>query len=1142
MYNVLSNMLFRSETMKRPIVNALIALALVLLVGSAAQAIDPPHNYSCSTCHTVHRDLGTKGTNNVCLACHKPGSGYGGAAIKSFTLGDMANPFGSYTGTLPAGATQSSHNWSAPDNYPAAGAQPPTSTLMNNPSSITKVVACNRCHAIHANANDPNRSRPFLRAKNDEDQMCLDCHKPRNTRNHMTGTHPINFTYTSATSKAKLKPSEYNSAPVNANPDNPTSAMKLINGKVLCSTCHGFHYTDSNSGTFDNRSSSVLGNLSTSSGMLLRTDMLGATTASVNICTNCHNKPNHSAAKNIQCADCHAGHVDYDPNAVTAQEKIPNVYMLRRYTNYSGGVKLTAVGKESAYRRKVFYQYTAKSRNNVTATSTSICQACHTVPPPGDTNDFKHGSNDLAVCNECHNHAGGYTAPTNNLVCGKCHGMPPIRNIWGTYSSTVGGYAVYSSTVSPNKVPGSSIVYSYRYDPYNTQRAVFKSEYSTAHRRHSNGGNSNDTVNYGFACLECHYDISKSAYKAANHKQRTFQNVFVNVSTAIAATSPQAQISSAAGPGSRPKYDKAGVGNCNSNYCHSNGNPRPSLSRYSSLSINWSKWAYSAATPDKKRLTCNTCHRTGNNLTTNAHSKHVNTVTGKSYSCAVCHNTTVVFTSTFANNTTIILTKDGGGKTTTPHVNGAKDVAFNTGTPGNGTTWTTANAQCSTSYCHSNGKGTYASPAPDWTSAASGACGTCHATTPAIGGTLISSNAHFTHFSSGATYGPKLTQATVAGCQNCHDYNSTQPDAKHVNSIVEVGGGASQCAACHPGTLPPWTDSARLACTSCHAASPSVIKGVSAPYKANFAVKGHGQYTGSNQCNNCHNANKPHIDGVLGSAEKRLTLANDNELCKSCHNDSFVPAIAVGRKNMVTHVTSPEYRTASGTMTCKTCHDTHGTTNIRMIRTTFNGKTIVFNNRSTGYISKVAANGFYNGLCQVCHTKTTAFRNTTTSAATGPSGHYADRNCWDCHTHNGEPIAFKPSGGGACNGCHGYPPVQSMAGKGIAGNYSSAKVQDYVGGGGAHSVVGHIDPNATASQAWNVCSKCHLKANHGGTLGNPADVTVSPDAKYRFDGRRATGYKNASQVNAVNPPDNATGNCSNVSCHFQLAPRWSTER
>ena len=73
-----------------------------------------------------------------------------------------------------------------------------------------------------------------------------------------------------------------------ANTGNPTASLNWISGKVLCSTCHKPHYADSDSSTFDNRTSALLGLLTPSAGYLLRTDFRATSTFGTNICMNCH--------------------------------------------------------------------------------------------------------------------------------------------------------------------------------------------------------------------------------------------------------------------------------------------------------------------------------------------------------------------------------------------------------------------------------------------------------------------------------------------------------------------------------------------------------------------------------------------------------------------------------------------------------------------------------------------------------------------------------------------------------------------------------------------------------------------------------------------------------------------------------------
>jgi len=129
--------------------------------------------------------------------------------------------------------------------------------------------------------------------------------------------------------------------------------------------------------------------------------------------------------------------------------------------------------------------------------------------------------------------------------------------------------------------------------------------------------------------------------------------------------------------------------------------------------------------------------------------------------------------------------------------------------------------------------------------------------------------------------------------------------------------------------------------------------------------------------------------------------------------------------------------------------------------------------------------------------------------------------------------------GGKCDSCHGYPPVQSMAGFGTNANYSSAKLQNYSGGGGAHSVAGHLALTLKASNGGSFagCVTCHPSGathNEGAGVFQTAKVQVTVDTQFKFDKNLPIVY------NKVSGPK-STGTCSNVSCHFKPTPIWSAE-
>lgn len=479
-------------------------MLFILTATSGAMAVESPHvdPLGCYDCHTLVTTPGggftldmaeTVGANNLCLKCHNPG-----LLEKSFRPGDIANPFGSTTlQNYTAVRKQTSHNWAAPVVAPKAGAAIPLNVDMASLTATKQgVISCASCHNQHA-----FQGGKLLRFDNTSDQLCFDCHRSRNTTDVAKGTHPVTVDYAAI---AAARPADFLATPQNANPANPTSAMRLANGQVVCTTCHGVHSTDSNARTVDGFST-PFENLSTSQGYLLRTDLRGGTATDVNICTNCHaGKLAHNRkGQNIQCADCHGGHVD--PGDGTR----PNVWLIRRYMNYSGGIKL------DSYRRKVLNQDVGDQSNF--AGPFGVCQACHPVPPPGGSYPAEHASTDPNVCRSCHLHNskdGSFSAS-----CTSCHGFPPQANTPGGPEGYAAGYAT---------------------------SGVFKDESMTGHMAHAG------KAPYSFSCFECH--------GGNKHAAGNYQQVFLSTAGNLAATG-----------GASPLYN--GNGTCSSVYCHSNGAP-----------------------------------------------------------------------------------------------------------------------------------------------------------------------------------------------------------------------------------------------------------------------------------------------------------------------------------------------------------------------------------------------------------------------------------------------------------------------------------------------------------------------------------------------------------------------------------------
>ncbi len=861
----------------------LITIATVCILGiasggDAAQVNLPaPHNtFTCGRCHGDHPDLGTSGFSNACLTCHRPGVPRG--EQKPFSAADAANRF--HRLSSAANLRRISHSWEGSATLAAAGAEAPQSPELRA-SQLAGSLACSACHSVHT-----AKGTPLLRLTNDRDQLCLDCHRSRFTSDHTHGSHPVNVRYSSADAAPKRNPAAFYLPPRNANPANSSAAPKLTNDTLLCSTCHRVHYADSSSATFDNATSYL--HLVVGDGNLLRSDLRGATAASINICSSCHRKPNHDAkGQNIQCADCHGGHVSNDPAAVSSAEQKANVFLVRRYMNIS-----TPAG--AVRNKRVFFQQTGLwQRAYKSVDGRGVCQACHLVPTGGGfPAEHELASAPAAICNPCHPHdaASGAFTPAGGS-CAACHGYPPTSSGHGGPNSAAAGY------------------------PHN--------EELSAHQTHAGGG-----TDYRYSCAVCH--------RGNEHLRGSYQDLYRDTTA-----------SSATLFGAAPAYDGISF-TCSGVYCHSDGAPRNSAltpvlnTRTTPAWVNGSGTitgcsdchAAQPATNAHSRhisagLACVLCHRdtvtsagtignsdrhvngikeiafasslgttfwnegtagcsvlachgdgrggspnqapfwnstlpadctgchggnatSGSPLATGLHASHINqaAIIGVNYRCAVCHGATV---------------SSGSDRTiATPanHLNGAANILFAGGT------YSPATRSCAATACHGAGKPTAPQPAaPTW-SAASLGCNGCHGTGTNTGAPDYANagpaqplaNSHPKHVSS------------PADCGICHRGTTTSGTTivagslSHTNSVIDVNftsragagavwnPGAKSCATiCHGTSTPIWGSTLPTDCTGCHGgsmqSSAPITTGKHRAHIANYSTLGRGN---SYPCQSCH--------------------------------------------------------------------------------------------------------------------------------------------------------------------------------------------------------------------------------------------------------------------------------------------------
>jgi predicted CXXCH cytochrome family protein len=217
---------------------------------ATVNATDDPHGSTdsiyCEQCHITHGTMGEILINSadslvatLCISCHTPGGWLG--MSKFFSGSQRAVP----------GVSGTSHAWNADTLNTEFGAQSPqTQTLLDHISPDGKIT-CATCHDPHSNT-----VSPFLRLDNSADALCLDCHRQRQMTSVRTYTgnkmsHPVGVTIPSSDTTYHNPPLDTDGNPQPSD-GNTTNDYQFGPGGVLqCTTCHGVHYTDSNSGTVD---------------------------------------------------------------------------------------------------------------------------------------------------------------------------------------------------------------------------------------------------------------------------------------------------------------------------------------------------------------------------------------------------------------------------------------------------------------------------------------------------------------------------------------------------------------------------------------------------------------------------------------------------------------------------------------------------------------------------------------------------------------------------------------------------------------------------------------------------------------------------------------------------------------------------
>ncbi len=326
-----------------------------------------PHG-GCNSCHVTHNSPGgtitaVKGNANLCMSCHNP---TGSASAMPFTNAMSAIP----------GTSGNSHAWNKLSVNPTYETNLTTDSEMLS-RVINDTIICSTCHNQHSQT-----YTPFLRASNNNDSLCKNCHAVRdikrfadNTNNK--GSHPVGISYPSSDTRFFSSPQD---------------STILIDSSVECSSCHSVHYA------------------ATNDGYILRQ------TNDDNLCKGCHTYTGHQG---MGCSKCHQTHNTDKTNIYLVKSNVstPSSGIKPVILSDTSGVNSYADG-DATYNGvcEVCHTATKYHRNNAGGDHTHYasmnCITCH----PHE-NSFLHGGS--GDCRECHGHDAGYEYQTGLYCQGK---------------------------------------------------------------------------------------------------------------------------------------------------------------------------------------------------------------------------------------------------------------------------------------------------------------------------------------------------------------------------------------------------------------------------------------------------------------------------------------------------------------------------------------------------------------------------------------------------------------------------------------------------------------------------------------------------------------------------------------------------
>lgn len=276
------------------------------------------------------------------------------------------------------------------------------------------------------------------------------------------------------------------------------------------------------------------------------------------------------------------------------------------------------------------------------------------------------------------------------------------------------------------------------------------------------------------------------------------------------------------------------------------------------------------------------------------------------------------------------------------------------------------------------------------------------------------------------------------------------------------------------------------------------------------------------ECTECHGVWEPAGQDLLHNPSPEI-------LCLTCHGPG---GISIYKVDVHTNAAGSS---RSFRFTCTDCHETymnqqnwHGGTNLKTVLPEIDSPNSGIRQAAFESFGSTAgkptlhsfadadedADGYYDGICETCHTLTRNHRNN----GSGNHTHYRGQNCLACHPHD---ASFLPSGG-ACDSCHGAPPA------------TGAHLKHF-GGEAALASYGGMENLSTAGAYIFECGTCHpasFEKHRNGVVDVELYDAAAPAGTLKSKNPSSASY--AQGPDTLTDPDGigyTLGTCSNVYCH-----------